>query len=57
MVTFILIAVFAILAIALILVAYTANQRRRAGQSGEASVNSQRTGDGRPSVGRPTGVN
>jgi len=57
MITFILIAVFAVLAIALILVAYTANQRRRAGQSGQAEVNAQRAGEGRPSIGRPTGVN
>lgn len=57
MITFILIAVFVILAVAFILMAYSSNQRKRAGQSGEAQVNAQHTGEGRPSAGRPTGVN
>jgi len=43
MLTFILLAVFAILGIAFFLVAYTANQRKRAGQSGMDSVRNQRT--------------
>jgi len=43
MLTFILLAVFAILGIAFFLVAYTANQRKRAGQSGTGSVNNQHT--------------
>lgn len=42
MLTFILLAVFAIIGIAWFLVAYSANQRRRAGQSGVDSVNEQR---------------
>lgn len=43
MLTFILLAVFAIIGIAFFLVAYSANQRRRAGQSGIDSVNNQRS--------------
>lgn len=57
MITFILIAGGAILVIALVVLAYTANQRRRSSQSGQSEVNSQYTGEGRPRVGRPTGVN
>lgn len=57
MITFILLAVFGILAIAFAILAYSSNQRKRAGQSGETEVNSQREGEGRPRVGRPTGVN
>jgi heme O synthase-like polyprenyltransferase len=41
MITFILLAVFAIIGIAFFVVAYTSNQRRRAGQSGIDSVNNQ----------------
>lgn len=43
MIVFILLAVFAIIGIAFIVVAYSANQRKRAGQSGIDSVNNQRT--------------
>lgn len=43
MIVFILLAVFAIIGIAFIAVAYSANQRKRAGQSGIDSVNNQRT--------------
>lgn len=57
MITFILIAVFAILAIVFVVVAYSSNQRKRAGQSGAAQVNAQQAGNSRPSIGRPTGVN
>ena len=57
MITFILLAVFAIIGIAGIIISYTANQRKRAGQSGKAEVNAQQEGSGRPSVGRPTGMN
>ena len=41
MITFILLAVFAIIGIALAVVAYSANQRRRAGMSGTDSVHNQ----------------
>lgn len=41
MLTFILLAVFAIIGITFFLVAYTANQRRRAGQSGLDAVHHQ----------------
>jgi hypothetical protein len=41
MLTFILLAVFAIIGITFFLVAYTANQRKRAGQSGIDAVNNQ----------------
>lgn len=43
MITFILLAVFAIIGIALAVVAYGANQRKRAGQSGVGAVNNQET--------------
>ena len=57
MITFILLAVGAIIVVAAIAISYTANQRKRAGQSGQAAVNSQQTKDASPGVGRPTGVN
>lgn len=41
MLTFILLAVFAVIGIAWFLVAYSANQRKRAGQSGIDAVNNQ----------------
>jgi bacteriorhodopsin len=41
MITFILLAVFAIIGIAFFVVAYTANQRKRAGQSGMSEVHHQ----------------
>ncbi|HXS11628.1 MAG TPA: hypothetical protein VN734_02930 [Acidobacteriaceae bacterium] len=43
MIVFILLFVFAIIGIAFLVVAYAANQRRRAGQSGIDSVNNQHT--------------
>ena len=43
MITFILLAVFAIIGITFFVVAYSANQRRRAGQSGVDAVNNQHT--------------
>ena len=57
MLTFILLAAGVILAIAIGFVAYGANQRKRSGQSGQSEVNIQKTGEGRPSIGRPTGMN
>jgi hypothetical protein len=41
MITFILLAVFAMIGIAFLVVAYTANQRKRAGQSGVSEVHHQ----------------
>jgi hypothetical protein len=41
MITFILLAVFAIIGVTFFLVAYTANQRKRAGQSGTSAVHHQ----------------
>ena len=41
MLTFILLAVFAVIGVAWFLIAYSANQRKRAGQSGVDSVNEQ----------------
>lgn len=41
MLTFILLAVFATIGVTFFMVAYTANQRRRAGQSGFAAVHHQ----------------
>ena len=57
MITFILLAVGAIIVVAAIAISYSANQRKRAGQSGQASVNAQTTGSGSPKVGRSTGIN
>ena len=57
MITFILLAVGAIVVIAAIIISYGANQRKRAGQSGQAAVNDQKSGGGSPKVGRPTGMN
>ena len=57
MITFIFLAAGAIVVIALIAVAYGANQRKRAGQSGQSEVNVQQSKAGSPSTGRPTGMN
>ena len=57
MITFLLIAVLALIVIAAIIVANTANQRKRAGQSDSSTVLKQQTGTGSPKVGRPTGEN
>ena len=43
MITFILLAVFATIGIAFFVVAYSANQRKRAGQSGFDSIHYQRS--------------
>ena len=43
MITFILLAVFAIIGIAFFVVAYSANQRKRAGQSGTDFIHYQRS--------------
>lgn len=43
MITFILFAVFAMIGIAFFVVAYSANQRKRAGQSGFDSIHYQRS--------------
>ena len=43
MITIILLALFAIIGIAWFLVAYSANQRKRAGKSGIEAVNNQHT--------------
>jgi hypothetical protein len=43
MITFILLAVFAVIGITFFLVAYGANQRKRAGQSGSDAVHYQRS--------------
>ena len=43
MITFILLAVFAIIGIGFFVVAYGANQRKRAGQSGVDAVNNQQS--------------
>ena len=43
MITFILLAVFAIIGIGCVVIAYSANQRKRAGQSGVDAVNNQQT--------------
>ncbi len=56
MITFILLAAGAIVIIAAIGIAYGANQRKRASQSGSATVVAQQGGGGKPSVGRSTGI-
>lgn len=57
MITFILLAMAAIVVIAALVIAYSANQRKRAGQSGEGEVQAQQHGSGSPTVGRSTGIN
>lgn len=57
MITFLWIAALVILVVAAMGVAYGANQRKRAGQSGQAKVNAQHSGEESPRVGRPTGLN
>lgn len=57
MLTFILLAALAIVVIFGGVVAYSANQRKRSGQSGKAAVNEQQSDRGTPRVGRSTGVN
>lgn len=57
MFTFIFLAMGAIIVIAAILIAYGANQRKRAGQSGQAVVNTQTAQAGTPRIGRPSGMN
>ena len=43
MITFILLGIFALIGITFFVVAYTSNQRKRAGQSGIDSVNNQQS--------------
>lgn len=57
MITFILLAGGVILVVFVIILAYAANQRKRAGQAGEAVVESQTEQMVKPTVGRPTGLN
>lgn len=57
MITFILVAIGAIIVAAAIVIAYVANGRKRAGQTGQAEVRAQQNQDGSPKIGRPTGVN
>ncbi len=54
MITFILLAVFAIIGIAFFVVAYSANQRKRAGQSGIDSIHYQRSQYPHPRATPPT---
>ena len=56
MITFILLAAGAIVILAAVGIAYGANQRKRAGQSGKATVTAEQTGGGRPVVGRSQGI-
>ena len=57
MITFILLAAGAIVLLAAVFIAYSANQRKRASQSGQENVTAQQTGGGKPSVGRSSGLN
>ena len=57
MITFLWIGALVILLVAAIGVAYGASQRKRSGQSGQAKVNAQHSGEETPTVGRPTGIN
>ena len=54
MITFIFLAVFAMIGIAFFLVAYSANQRKRAGQSGIDSIHYQRSQYPHPRAMPPT---
>ena len=56
MITFILLAAGAIVLLAAAGIAYGANQRKRQGQSGEATVQAEKAGTGKPSVGRSQGL-
>ena len=57
MITFIFLAAGIILVVFAITLAYAANERKRAGQSGEAVVESQTEQMSQPTQGRPTGLN
>ena len=57
MITFIWIAALIILVVAAMGVAYGANQRKRAGQSSQAQVTAQHSGEEAPRVGRASGLN
>ena len=57
MITFILLAVGALLVVGAVIVAYGANRRRRAGQSGQAVAEAQTEQMTEPKVGRPSGMN
>lgn len=55
MITFILLGFGIILVVAAILVAYSANARKRAGQSGQAAATAQVEHTTKPAVGRAPG--
>lgn len=57
MITFILVAVGALLVVGAIVLAYAANGRRRAGQSGTAVEEAQTEQMTEPKTSRPTGIN
>lgn len=56
MITFILLAFGAILVIGALIVAFTASQRKREGQSSQSVAEAQTERMNQPEVGRPTGV-
>lgn len=57
MITFILIAIGAILVVGAIILAYTATNRKRAGQSSQTEAEAQTHQMDQPQTRRPTGVN
>lgn len=57
MITFILIVVGALLVVGAVILAYGANQRKRAGQSGQSTAEAQTEQMTEPRTSRPTGVN
>ena len=57
MITFIWIFAIVILLGFAYFVATSANQRKRANQSGASVVTSEQTGEGKPKIGRATGAN
>ncbi len=56
MITFILLAAGAIVILAAVGIAFSANQRKRAGQSGKTVVAAEKSGGGRPVGGRSQGI-
>lgn len=57
MITFLWIAALAIFVLAAMGIAYGASQRKRSGQSGQATASVQDHQEATPKLGRPTGVN
>ena len=57
MITFIWVLAGLILVGAAFFVAYSSNQRKRAGQASASEVNAEQDGGGSPKIGRATGVN